>query len=190
MKYLAIDYGTKRVGIAVSDRDGHFVFPRCTLKRETKAAFWEEFLALLEKEQPDIMYIHNPYDQYNTVTMVEPRFFSDELKAHGGILVYVPYYISGGCERYENLDIAYGKGAVNSDYIILQSEAQKEAYKYWGFPERRLLVLGSPKIDAIVKLSEKQLELNTEWENVIQGKKVILLNTSINLKQFYTKRSI
>lgn len=134
----------------------------------------------LEKEQPDIMYIHNPYDQYNTVTMVEPRFFSDELKAHGGILVYVPYYISGGCERYENLDIAYGKGAVNSDYIILQSEAQKEAYKYWGFPERRLLVLGSPKIDAIVKLSEKQLELNAEWENVIQGKKVILLNTSIS----------
>ena len=133
----------------------------------------------LEKEQPDVMYIHNPYDQYNTVTMVEPSFFSEKLKAYGGILVYVPYYISGGCSSYENLNIAYGKGAVKSDYIILQSEAHKEAYKYWGFPERRLLVLGSPKIDAIYKHAKKEIKISDEWQEAIQEKKVILLNTSI-----------
>ena len=27
MKYVAIDYGLKRVGIAVSDMDGSFAFP-------------------------------------------------------------------------------------------------------------------------------------------------------------------
>ena len=46
MKYLAIDYGLKRVGIAVSDMDGNFAFPRCTLKRETRAAFFAELLAV------------------------------------------------------------------------------------------------------------------------------------------------
>ncbi len=132
-----------------------------------------------EKEQPDIMYIHNPYDQYNSVTMLDPRFFSDELKKYGGILVYVPYYMSSGCIEYENLDIAYGKGAVNSDYIIVQSKSLKEAYKYWGFPERRILALGSPKIDAIHKYSMKKNEADEEWKRVIEGKKVILLNTSI-----------
>ena len=133
----------------------------------------------LEKEQPDIMYIHNPYDQYNSVTMVEPQFFSDELKKHGGILVYVPYYMSGGCMKYENMDIAYGKGAVKSDYIIVQSKALKEAYLYWGFPERRILALGSPKIDAIYKCSVKRTETDDEWKCVTEGKKVVLLNTSI-----------
>lgn len=135
---------------------------------------------ILKEERPDIMYIHNPYDEYNKVTMVEPGYFSEELKKYGGILVYVPYYLSGGSNRYENLNIAYYKGAVNSDFIILQSEALKEAYKYWGFPERRLLVLGSPKIDAVRKLTYRELTLSGEWERVCKGKKVILLNTSIN----------
>lgn len=133
----------------------------------------------LEKEQPDIMYIHNPYDQYNKVTRVDPRFFSGELKKYGGILVYVPYYLSGDCMEYENLNIAYCKGIINSDYIILQSEELKKAYKYWGFPEKRLLALGSPKIDAVKRISQKELFLDKKWEMVIEGKKTILLNTSI-----------
>jgi putative Holliday junction resolvase len=28
MKYLGIDYGTKRVGVAISDEDGSFAFPK------------------------------------------------------------------------------------------------------------------------------------------------------------------
>lgn len=134
----------------------------------------------LEEEQPDIMYIHNPYDQYNAVSMVEPRFFSDELKKYGGMLVYVPYYMSGCCSKYENLDIAYGKGALNSDYIIVQSKALKEAYQYWGFPSRRILALGSPKIDAIHKLISEEQQINPEWHKKVAGKKVVLLNTSIS----------
>ena len=30
MRFLAVDYGLKRVGIAVSDQDGVFAFPRCS----------------------------------------------------------------------------------------------------------------------------------------------------------------
>lgn len=32
MKYLGIDYGTKRVGIAVSDDDGSFAFPKLIIQ--------------------------------------------------------------------------------------------------------------------------------------------------------------
>ena len=134
----------------------------------------------LEQEMPDVMYIHNPYDQYNKVTMVHPRFFSTELKKGGGILVYVPYYISGFCKKYENmLPNCANMGAVYSDYLILQNENLKNAYAFCGYPERRLLVLGSPKVDAVYKIREKQFYQIDEWKPVIENRKVILLNTSI-----------
>ena len=134
----------------------------------------------LEQEMPDVMYVHNPYDQYNKVTMVHPRFFSTELKKGGGILVYVPYYISGFCEKYENmLPVCANMGAVYSDYLILQSENLKNAYAFCGYPERRLLVLGSPKVDAVYKIGEKQFSKIDEWKLVTENRKVILLNTSI-----------
>ncbi len=34
MKYLGIDYGAKRVGIAVSDADGSIAFPRATIAND------------------------------------------------------------------------------------------------------------------------------------------------------------
>lgn len=90
MKYLAIDYGTKRVGIAVTDRDGHFVFPRCTLKRETKAAFWAEFLALLEKEQPGALVLGLPLhvDGTECMTTRQVRNFAESLKRRTDLPIY------------------------------------------------------------------------------------------------------
>ena len=38
MKYLAIDYGQKRTGIAVSDTGGSMAFPRKTILMRTRAA--------------------------------------------------------------------------------------------------------------------------------------------------------
>ena len=90
MKYLAIDYGLKRVGIAVSDMDGHFAFPRCTLKRETKAAFWEEFLALLEKEQPGAIVLGLPFhvDGTECTTTRQVRNFAESLKRRTDLPIY------------------------------------------------------------------------------------------------------
>lgn len=34
MKYLGIDFGTKRVGIAISDENGTFAFPKTILKND------------------------------------------------------------------------------------------------------------------------------------------------------------
>ncbi len=135
----------------------------------------------VEQEKPDIMYIHNPYDQYNKVTMVDPRFFSTELKKWGGSLVYVPYYMAGHCTKYENMLASCGNmGAVYSDYIIVQCENLKKAFEFCGFPEHRLLVLGSPKIDAIYQIEKKTYDVIDQWQSMIQNRKVILLNTSIS----------
>ncbi|MFZ4500575.1 MAG: Holliday junction resolvase RuvX [Minisyncoccia bacterium] len=37
MKYLGLDYGTKRIGIAVSDESGEFAFPKMIVETEAKA---------------------------------------------------------------------------------------------------------------------------------------------------------
>lgn len=37
MKYLGIDYGTKRIGIALSDESGEFAFPKMIVETEAKA---------------------------------------------------------------------------------------------------------------------------------------------------------
>ncbi|HEY0980450.1 MAG TPA: Holliday junction resolvase RuvX [Candidatus Paceibacterota bacterium] len=37
MKYLGLDYGTKRIGIALSDESGEFAFPKMIVETEAKA---------------------------------------------------------------------------------------------------------------------------------------------------------
>ncbi|MDB5254804.1 MAG: Holliday junction resolvase YqgF, putative holliday junction resolvase [Candidatus Nomurabacteria bacterium] len=48
MKYLGIDYGTKRIGIALSDESGEFAFPQGIIGPEKAIS---EIVALCEKEQ-------------------------------------------------------------------------------------------------------------------------------------------
>ena len=50
MKFLAIDYGQKRTGLAVSDPEGRMAFPRATLAMRGKDVFFAELLGLAENE--------------------------------------------------------------------------------------------------------------------------------------------
>ena len=134
----------------------------------------------LEKEKPDIVYIHNPYDNGNKVTSVDPTFYMEKIKARGAILVYVPYYIAGYCEKYENMTAScLHKATLYSDYIVVQSEELKQAYLFCGVAPERLLVTGSPKIDNIIQMSENRPFIPEEWEQKCAGRKVILLNSSL-----------
>lgn len=48
MKYLGIDYGTKRIGIAISDEEGSFAFPHSIVGANEKP---EEAIALLVQKE-------------------------------------------------------------------------------------------------------------------------------------------
>ena len=50
----------------------------------------------LEKRRPDVIYIHNPYDDRNFVTSVDSAYYSSELKKYTDLLVYIPYYSTAG----------------------------------------------------------------------------------------------
>ena len=51
MKYLGIDYGQKRTGIAVTAPGGTMAFPRRTLIMRGKDAFFAELLALADVDR-------------------------------------------------------------------------------------------------------------------------------------------
>lgn len=136
---------------------------------------WYENYNFAERK-PDVIYIHNPYDEYNYVTSVDPRFYSYKLKKYTECLVYVPYYAtSGGMHEGQALCSAYN----HADYIIMQAE------KYRGFfhksiPTEKLVALGSPKFDRIIRMCNQSKQIPEIWEEKMKDKKIYFYNTSIN----------
>ncbi len=153
-----------------------------------------------EKRRPDMIFIHNPYDEYNYVTSVSPEFYSKNLKRYTDKLVYIPYFVLGEVDP-ENEEAVEGMahfctvpGVFHADVVIVQSENMRKAYievltaaagektrAYW---EKKILGLGSPKMDKVLETSEEEYEIPGEWLRVLEKpdgsrKKVILYNTSV-----------
>ncbi|MCH5256089.1 MAG: hypothetical protein J1D87_02305 [Lachnospiraceae bacterium] len=155
------------------------------------------------KHRPDVIYIHNPYDEYNHVTSVHPFCYSKNLKQFTDKLVYIPYYVLGevdpdneeevkGVEPYCNVP-----AVLYADKVIVQSENMRKIYintmikllgeqlggrSYW---EQKILGLGSPKVDKVMDTKKEELEIPKEWLKVIckpngSFKKIIFYNTSVS----------
>ena len=95
----------------------------------------------LEKHHPDMIFIHNPYDEYNYVTSVHPDYYSSKLKNVTECLVYVPYFAtSGKMDEVQSFLPSY----LNADYIVIQSEKHREYFDEL-IPDKKFLPFGSPK---------------------------------------------
>lgn len=129
----------------------------------------------LEEHHPDMIYIHNPYDEYNYVTSVHPNFYSRVLKQYTDCLVYVPYYATSG-------KMAEGHSFCPSymivDYIVVQSKSMIEQFDE-RVPREKFLPLGSPKFDCVIRLCKNPPEPPAEWKEKLEGKRVYFYNTSI-----------
>lgn len=135
----------------------------------------------IKENRPDIIYIHNPYDNTNMVTRVAAEFYSEELKKHTDMLVYIPYYLGTQhlAEEHKLLS-AY----LHADKIILQNETMVEDV-HSSIPREKLAALGSPKADRILRLEAEKGKVVGQmvpkaWKKKIKNKKVILYNVSIS----------
>lgn len=129
----------------------------------------------LHKNRPDVAYVHNPYDDLNLVTRVEPEFYSKELKRYVNKLVYVPYYVTSGFISPEHLSLPICQ---HMDYMVVQSECAKsfcEGMPYYN----KILPFGSPKLDGVIRQCYEKPVIPEEWKSLLNGKKVLMLNTSI-----------
>lgn len=60
MKHMALDYGEKRTGIAVSDSGGTTAFPYATIIMRGKDVFFAELLKLAEEERVEVFVLGLP----------------------------------------------------------------------------------------------------------------------------------
>ncbi len=87
-----------------------------------------------QNSRPDVVFIQNPYDEYNLTTSVHPFFYAANLKQHTDRLVYVPYFTldeigpgnkkaSINMEHYVSMP-----GVTHADTVIVQSEQMRQSY--------------------------------------------------------------
>ncbi len=135
---------------------------------------WETYQ--FEKRKPDVIFIHNPYDDCNLVTSVHPRYYSSNLKKYTDTLVYVPYFVTTGrMSEGQGLCPAY----INADYIVIQNSKIREYY-HPAIPNEKFLPLGSPKLDRVINVCKNPPEPPAAWKEQMEGKKVYFYNTSIS----------
>lgn len=145
----------------------------------------------LTQLEPDVIFIHNPYDDANYVTTVHPDYYSERLRALTDCLVYIPYFVTS--DRITK-ELCLLPGVLYSHYTIVQSDKIKEQYiKYlseaiewekmgeeWNF-ERKILGLGSPKLDKLLNSKKTEIEMLPEWsDKLINQKRVLLYNTGLS----------
>jgi hypothetical protein len=141
----------------------------------------------LERERPDIVYIHNPYDGGNFITSVHPAYYSYNLKRYTRLLVYVPYF-SGNSIPESHLRLPV---YAHMDFMVVFSDYMKEQMME-SVPDDKLLVAASPKEERMHWLEEhrEEITLPDTWRERIGSKKVVFLNTSISSILTYGIRSL
>lgn len=153
----------------------------------------------LENDRPDIIYIHNPYDDTNLVTRVESRYYSWNLKKYCERLVYIPYYkwIDGVSSTIFRSAMYYADYTVQSsdDAVKRCIEASPEYAKELGLEtieirnimENKLINLGSPEVDKVVSLND--VKFPDGWDvKVLKSRVNVLYNTTID--EVLTSRSL
>lgn len=158
----------------------------------------------LEERHPDMIFIHNPYDEFNTVTSIAPEYYSSKIKDYTEKLVYISYFVLGEIEpdNQESIDkmshFCFLPGTMYADTVIVQSENMREIYineylkaaKERGIEvtreelEKKILGLGSPKFDKVQNTDKDKLDVPEEWRKLIEKedgtrRKIIFYNTSL-----------
>lgn len=90
MKYLCIDYGQKRTGIAVCDAAESMVFPRATLNMRGKEIFFLELLAVAREEKASAFVIGLPIRENgeDSETTRQVRNMATRLKRRTPLPIY------------------------------------------------------------------------------------------------------
>ncbi len=149
---------------------------------------WQQYA--LEGLQPDVIFIHNPYDQYNLVTTVHPYFYASRIRKYTDKLVYIPYFVHKNEVVLEHYCIL--PGTLYANMVILQSEKVREQYiRYYSaaLPElvkklgktaikQKFQAFGSPKLDVE---ETKETLIPDKWKPfLVKNIKVLFFNTHLS----------
>lgn len=88
MKYLGIDYGMRKTGIALSDESGAMGFPHSVMPTDGRLVDWA--LMLIKKEGVGAIVIgeSKDYSGNDNPVAAHAREFAEELKERSGLPLY------------------------------------------------------------------------------------------------------
>lgn len=185
--------------------------------KNTKVIRYDEFD--FELHYPEMIFIQNPYDEFDKTTSVHTFFYSSNIKKYTEQLIYIPPFILEEFQK-ENYREYYNMqyyctmpGVVNADRVIVQSENMKWLYveKLTEFAgegtrgvwEEKILGIGSPKEDSVIARWQEQdgteadnaMRLPAGWHELIEReeggrRKVVLYYTGLSSFMQYGKRMI
>lgn len=144
----------------------------------------------VDEIDPDVIFIHNPYDGNNLVTSIHPKYYTNKLVRNDRVVIYVPYYVSYTDD--EGISVFMGGAEYYTDYVIVQSEWYKEKFELEMLKHNilndgnKFIVLGNPKYDKIRSLNKYEYPLRDDWEEKLlykSGNKkfTVLLDTTIEV---------
>lgn len=132
----------------------------------------------LQELKPDIIYVHNQYDNYNTATQVDSKYFSSSLKKCTNMLVYVPYAILGTYPISFYNDFYSFIQTRGFDRVVVQAPVFQMIAEKSGIDSNKILTLGSPKMDGLITSIETQ-EVSRELEDKFKNRTVFLWTTNL-----------
>lgn len=113
MRILAIDFGLKRVGLAMTDGLGTMAFPFRTIVRTTRDALFHELMGVIESEGVDEIVVGLPLllDGDDSLTTRQARNFAQSLGRRTDIPIHlVDERLSSAAAEEELLEAGLTKG--------------------------------------------------------------------------------
>lgn len=104
-RYLALDYGIKRVGLAISHMDMTLVLPLCTLDRSIKVNFYSDLEKVLADHKPTAFVLGLPLHQDGSPSPNTPqiRNFAKSLARRYPLPIYFMEELLSSHEAEEKL---------------------------------------------------------------------------------------
>jgi len=139
MKLMGIDYGIRRVGVAVTDEQGLSIRGLTTIDRKKKPDLIAAILSLIKQEKPEALVIGLPLDinMAETVMSKEVRSFAEKLQISSGLPVnFVDESFSSKkaaeLMRFRKKKMRKDKAAIDrlAACLILQSYREDQGWEY------------------------------------------------------------
>jgi hypothetical protein len=156
----------------------------------------------VKARRPDVIFINNPYDNYNGVTSVHPNFYAENLAGFTEILAYIPYFVLPELEEPSVMvpkHFVETYGCIFADRVFVQSEIARLGYvhhyrdvvKNLANSEsllknvNKFIAAGSPKFEKTLTDKEDAFIIPDDWKAKIykadgSKKAVFFLNTGIS----------
>jgi len=116
-RILAIDYGTRNIGLAITDED-QITVQKLPVLHQNKPDTWQKFLDLLDQYQPEKIIIGYPSTDNETLTTVQKQ-----------ILEFKNRLIKLGKNQVELVDESFTSQKAEEHYRLISPAKKKKSSK-------------------------------------------------------------